>query len=452
VLSSRTDHSYRPAPMTTTPWGPAGELKSRKLRPGPGVTRADIAQDQLERLFGATVAVVAELGYEETRVADIIALAGVSRSAFYKHFDNKQECVLATVEAVATLIGAEIVAAYRDEGSWDERLTAALDTLLRNVAEQPAAARLWFIEVYAAGPEVVERMETIREVFEELAWQVIRESPERAEMPLDIVRAGLGGLRKVVLTRLGRGESESLRELAPGLMEWALSYRPPPEQLQHPRHLPAAPVPGPADSDDPRERILEAVTRIGADKGFAAMTIGDIAAAAAISFSTFYTHFGDKDEAVIAALARVRRRMRASVVPAYRAAASWPDAVGAGVHALFAFLATDTDTARLAGFESLTKGPEALLLREEAHADFRTMLEEGYRLHPSVNPVAAEAIAATATALVYDQLRRKGAERIYELAPTATFMALAPFIGAEQACAVANSGGPKPVEHATALT
>src|ERR1700742_623000 len=86
--------------MTKTPWGDAATLRDRKLRPGRGMPREEAERNQRERLFAAMVATVAEKGYEATTVADLVNLSGVSRSAFYRHFDDKQACFLAAVEAM----------------------------------------------------------------------------------------------------------------------------------------------------------------------------------------------------------------------------------------------------------------------------------------------------------------------------------------------------------------
>src|SRR4051812_27161485 len=82
-----------------TPWGEASELKKRKLHPGSGTPRAEVVENQRERLFGAMVTIASTKGYEATTVADVIDLAGVSRSDFYKHFANKSECLVAAAEA-----------------------------------------------------------------------------------------------------------------------------------------------------------------------------------------------------------------------------------------------------------------------------------------------------------------------------------------------------------------
>ena len=70
------------------------------LRPGRGTPRDEAERNQRERLFAAMVATVAEKGYEATTVADLVKLSGVSRSAFYRHFADKEECFLTAAEAL----------------------------------------------------------------------------------------------------------------------------------------------------------------------------------------------------------------------------------------------------------------------------------------------------------------------------------------------------------------
>src|SRR3982074_2167060 len=84
--------------------GLAGELTPlyRRLPPGPHrLGRAEVIRHQRIRMYGAMVEAVAANGYEGTSGRQIIALAGVSRRSFYEHFANKQECLLATFDAIA---------------------------------------------------------------------------------------------------------------------------------------------------------------------------------------------------------------------------------------------------------------------------------------------------------------------------------------------------------------
>jgi hypothetical protein len=59
-------------------------------------------------------------------------------------------------------------------------------------------------------------------------------------------------------------------------------------------------------------------------------------------------------------------------------------------------------------------------------------------LAPDTPPIAAEAIGGAIYALIYDQVKAKGPESMPELVPMATYMTLAPFLGAEEAFALAN--------------
>ena len=74
--------------MVATPWGQSGELRDRRLRPGPGTPREDVLANQRQRLFGAMVASVAERGYVATTVNDLAEISGVSSRTFYDFFPD----------------------------------------------------------------------------------------------------------------------------------------------------------------------------------------------------------------------------------------------------------------------------------------------------------------------------------------------------------------------------
>src|ERR1044072_6204828 len=210
--------------MTMTPWGEAGTLSARKLRPGPGVPRADVERNQRERLFGATVAVTTEVGYGETRVADLIEMAGVSRATFYRFFDNKEECFLATLDA---LIEAAIEATstpIRDGGTWEERARAAAAVFTALLVTRPAGARLCLVESYAVGRPALERVDRAMAGFEGLIVEVMEQAPEKhAASPPERGPAVVGGLRKLAHTRLPPRKERELVELLPAVLGMALT-------------------------------------------------------------------------------------------------------------------------------------------------------------------------------------------------------------------------------------
>jgi AcrR family transcriptional regulator len=425
--------------MTTTPWGDATQLRARRLRPGPGANPAAVTRNQRERMYAAMVAGVAENGYEATRVADVVKLSGVSRSAFYKHFDDKLDCFLATLDEIADLAQAELAKHYDPELPWEERLRVVTDAFLDLVLEQPAAARLCIVEVYAAGQEAVARLDRAVAAAETAVARAFAESGERDGMPRDVVRAIVGGIRKTVHSRVRRGEESELIEQLPQLIDWGLSYDPPPESLRRPRRGPdrgAAPQP---DHVVPRERLVTAITDTIAERGYPDTTIIEIAEQASASLSTFYGNFDNKEEALLAALEREREQSLATASDAYDAAPDWPHAVLAGIDALFAFFAAEPAAASIAIVDAFTAGPGGVEGGDQTIWAFHVFLQPGLELVPDATPLVSEAIGNAVYSLVYGQIRKDRVERMRELTPTAVFVALAPFIGAERACAVANA-------------
>ena len=400
-----------------------------------------VTANQRDRLFGAMVAVVAERGYDATRVADVSKLSGVSRSAFYELFDDKLDCFLATVDAIVDSATESVAAAYGMDGGWEDRLRAALDTLVELVVAQPAAARLCLVETHAAGPEAVERVQRRARALGRLASAALRDSPERAGMPPEVVRAVLGGTLKVVETRVRLGHQRELPALVPQLLEWALSYRTPPEQLKPPSRRPAMPAAAAAAREDAaRERILRAMTELVAEKGYPSATVSEVSRRAAVSLTTFYAIFDGKEQAFLAALDDTTTRLLAATLPAYRAATDWPHAVHDGLGAFLAYLSSETAAARLAGHAAWAAGPAAMEHVDKGLHSFEALLVNGSRRRPTPE-ITAEAVGGSISSLIYDQLRREQAERLYLLTPTATFVALAPYIGTIEACAIASGAG-----------
>jgi AcrR family transcriptional regulator len=424
--------------MTSTPWGDATKLRARRLRPGPGADPAAVTRNQRERMHAAMVAAVAENGYEATRVADVVKLSGVSRSAFYKHFEDKLDCFLATLEEIAKMAQAELQKRYDTELPWEERLRTVADGFLDLLLEQPAAARFCLVEVYAAGEPAVERLDQAVRAVEDIVGTAFGESPERKGMPRDIVRAIVGGIRKTIHTRVRRGDHADLIEQLPSLIDWGLGYEAPPEKLKRPRRKPdrgAAPV---TDTELPRERLITAITGTIADRGYADATIIEIAERASASLSTFYANFENKEEALLAALEREREQSVAAATAAVEAAPTWEDGVREGLDALFGFLAAEPAAASVAIVDAFTAGTEGLAGGDQTIWAFHPFLEGGQELEPSAGPLVSEAIGNAVYSLAYGHIRDDRGDRMRELTPIATFIALAPFTGAATACAVAN--------------
>lgn len=445
-----------------TPWGKSDELGQRRLPPGPGTSRDEVARNQRERLFGAMVAVATSKGYAETSVADLLELSAVSRRAFYEHFCDKESCFLATIDEV--LGGAMAITASRlhQGGSWEERAERSLMTFLELLVDQPAAACLCLVESHAAGPVAIARVEEAIDGFNELMAQALGERPEYAGMPDEMLRAMTGGMQKIIHSRLRSGTERDLLELGPSLMRLGLAYQPPPLPLRQRRRRPSRDTNGgdpspevPAGSRDGYvgERIVNATIAAVTEKGFAGTTLDDVAERARISLSTFYEHFDSKEDAFGAALYASRARMLGYGMPTYRRADSWPEGIRALTEFSLDYLASEPQFALLVSRDVYAAGPRTLEQLDQALRSSQSFIDSGVAEYaPEMPPIWREAITAALYAMLGRRVQHEGPETLPEMAPLATYMALAPFIGPLAACRVANGeawSGERPLEAAT---
>jgi TetR/AcrR family transcriptional regulator len=405
-----------------------------RMPAGRGNAPEETARNRRRRLFGAMVAVSSEKGYEATTIGDLAQVAGVSRAAFYELFKDKQDCLLAAVDAMVEP-ALTVIERAEDAPTGEARVRQAVEAFLGLIAEQPAAAKTAFIEVYGAGPDGEAAIDRAIDVFESFGISQFNQIPGREEMPPRMVRALVGGLLKVIQKRLYSDEADQLPRLAEPIADWALSYPSPPGPLRGPkrRGRKARPFAERQRVAHPPERVLRALAAAVAEKGYAAATVAEVIERAGTSYRVFYGHFDGKEEAVLAALDSGAAQMVASVIPAFHRARSWPESVRAAYEAMFAFAMEEPEYARLGAVEMYPVGRKALRRRDNVMEGLEALLTPGYQLAPETPPIAAEAIGGAIYALIHDQMKRKGAETLPELAPTATYMTLAPFLGAAEA-------------------
>ena len=421
------------AVMVRTPWGDASKLREKKLPPGRGRSREETERNQRQRLFAAMVATVAEKGYEATTVADLVALSGVSRSAFYRHFEDKQACFLAAVEA---MVEPALQRLRGEEGaSGVEQAREAFESFIGAIVKQPAAAKMCIVEVYAAGPEGADLVDRMFESATDVAVALLEQAPERRGMPRELVRAIVGGIQKAIHKRLYRGQEAELLELMPQLWDWLFCYPVPPGALKARRRrvVRALPFEERQKHSTPPERILRALAAVVGEKGYPDTTVAEVVERAQTSQRTFYEHFKNKEDAIVAALDSGAAHMLAAALPAFRRAPDWPHAVHDTQEAMFRWGAEEPEYARMGGKEMYAAGRRALDQREVVTEGMEGLLAPGYELKPDTPPIAAEAVGGALYSLLYDHVNRKGPETLPHIVPILVYVTLAPFLEAEDA-------------------
>jgi AcrR family transcriptional regulator len=431
---------YGPPAMVRTPWGNAGELRAQKLNPGLGTPREEVERSQRERLFAATVAVVATKGYEAMSVGDLVGLSGVSRRTFYEHFADKQACFVATVETIlngAVAVGSQ---GFAGEGPWEKRGLSALRRFMDLIAAQPAAARMCIVDAHAAGPAAMAQLETALERLATLAAGGPDGKPKRRGTPPELTRAVIGGLHQVVYRHLHDGREAELPGRAEEIWRWVASHRPPPRPLRARSRRVGGDdgVSAPPFAAHIRgERILRGFAAAVAEKGYAAATIADIAAQARISQATFYAHFSGKEDALFAALDSSGAQMVGATLPAVRRSGSWAEGMRTAIASMFAFLAAEPAFARLRAVEAYAAGPVAVEHRDRAAAEAIAVALALDPDAPTPAPLEIEATIGALNRILYERVAREGPQALPGAVPLAVYVALTPALGAERACAIA---------------
>lgn len=180
-------------------------------------------------MFDAVARAAADKGYAATTVADVIAIAGVSRRTFYEQFPNIEDCFMAAyVEGMQSLLGA-IREAMRTvaQDDWRERTRVALEAYLQALASRPEAAWAFSVEALGAGRQGLDQRAWVLSqwVTQWRALWTLRQLSEPGLGPIgdEPLLALTGGLEELVRDCLRRRGAQHLPELAPAAVELALA-------------------------------------------------------------------------------------------------------------------------------------------------------------------------------------------------------------------------------------
>jgi AcrR family transcriptional regulator len=187
-----------------------------------------------------------------------------------------------------------------------------------------------------------------------------------------------------------------------------------------------------------RDSIVDAVLELAATKGYRAMTHRDIARCAKVSYSTFYNHFENKQDALLAACQVAHERLAGVIGPASAEAPDWAHGVRAGVAAYLRTAAEHPEEARILGLEVFNAG-HACIAQVDRHAhELERLLAPGFELSPATSCTAARAFAGAALELLRHHAAEDQIAELPEAAPELSYIALAPFVGRKDAQRIAS--------------
>jgi AcrR family transcriptional regulator len=187
-----------------------------------------------------------------------------------------------------------------------------------------------------------------------------------------------------------------------------------------------------------RERLLEAMVRVAAAKGYEATTVADVIEAAAVSRATFDEMFASREACFLEAYDAVIDVLVAHVSTAFESTVGqpWPDRIATGLRALVDLLASEHDIARMAMVEVTAVGEDARIRYRAALGRFTYFLEEGRTVSPQADELPADTARFAiggATSMIFDEVRAGRGPELRRLLPDLLFAVLMPYIGPEAA-------------------
>jgi AcrR family transcriptional regulator len=194
-----------------------------QLPRGPhGLPREVVVDHQRQRLLAGAAAALAERGYAELSVEQIITKAGVSRTTFYEQFDNKRECLLIAHEQAFDRLTGELVRACAGQPEWPTKVVAAIAATIVFATRAPQQAQLLVLEFLAADPVLAERALASNDFLVGLLRNGREQCPQAAALPELTERALIGATVSVIGHRLLCGQADQLPALAPQLIHLIL--------------------------------------------------------------------------------------------------------------------------------------------------------------------------------------------------------------------------------------
>ena len=221
---------------------------------------------------------------------------------------------------------------------------------------------------------------------------------------------------------------------------------PPPTQLPKGRHgLSREFV-----ASNQRERLIDAMANVVAEKGYAPTRVVDITEYAGVSRKTFYELFTDKEDCFLAAYDAITALLMGRMARGIAAVAdgSWEEQVSALLGEFLRFLAAEPAFARMCIVEVLGSGAAGLARRDAAIEAFFPVVDQIPRSQPGAERWLSELTPMFVTGgileVVYAAIRRGETDSLPDLEPDLTRLAFRAYLYPKEWEAQARERGSRP--------
>lgn len=183
-----------------------------------------------------------------------------------------------------------------------------------------------------------------------------------------------------------------------------------------------------------RDRLAAGIIAVVAERGYHDATITQIAAAAGVSRRTFYRYFSSKEKCFLDTYRMISDFLFEAMATAGKAEVEWTRRVRTLLAVLLESFTANPDLVHFCLIAPPSAGGEIAASYSGFLAHLLEVLEEGRPADVRKPSEAAElGLVGGFAALVVDEVRKGGGERLPELLPDLVELVLTPYVGREAA-------------------
>lgn len=184
-----------------------------------GLPRSFVARNQRLRIVAAMLRALPRHGYAELTIGHLTREAGVSRSAFYGQFKDKEECFLTTYDMAASWLCGRVESAAAVSEQWPRRVRAGVSEAMRLLAANPDLAHLISVEALQAGAAARRRRQ---DCIARLAAVLRADRPRESDLPSELEELLVGGAFAHVARCVDAGNVDRLADSTAELVHYML--------------------------------------------------------------------------------------------------------------------------------------------------------------------------------------------------------------------------------------
>ncbi len=174
-------------------------------------------------MIAAITKAAAEYGYDALTVEFVVRRAGLTEAAFYEHFADMRRSLLAAQDRFFERFWTHVMEVCDVQREWPAQVKAALDAALGFLTDAPAHARVFVVEVVAAGPVATGRQLSLIERLASRLREGRAHYPDAATLPRSTEQAVIGGIASLISGHLLAEEADLLHALEPEFLELLLT-------------------------------------------------------------------------------------------------------------------------------------------------------------------------------------------------------------------------------------